>query len=144
MSSVASHRNYFKEIRKSLTDEWKIKDLIAAIKTINTQFYPQPFKLAAKSAGTDGAAEYQYVELKDNFLTLDMLVGHHGLLNYMLHERSAYRSIHRDELLAEMYPDWLKKVKNLLETHVVLLPGMEEIIFVEINENGIHWKLGSS
>jgi len=71
-----------------------------------------------------------WIDKKADFLTLGELIEFHGKLGWAMHAANPYSRDEKWVELQEAFPVWLRKVYNLLNSHLIEFPGQEEILYV--------------
>lgn len=120
LSSVESHEGALLENHPKIFQEWDINKVVAIVRRINPEFYPQP----VTSSGVE------IVESTEEFLTLRQLKRFHGRCNPWLHSKFAHQQLVDYGSWQEEFRSWRTLVIALLNTHLVQLADQDEFLLI--------------
>lgn len=141
LATLASHEHYFEGLTRKLSKEWQISKIIAIVRKKNPDFFPKPIiRLKSEKPGiTD-----EWVDVTEDFLTLDELVTAHGRIGVAMHATNPLREDAGLTELEELFPIWREKVIRLLNNHLVKFPDDRTVLYVGMQSDstgGVHTAL---
>jgi hypothetical protein len=142
LASLASNSHLFEGLARKLSKEWEITKIIRLVKAKNPRFYPKP--IDRKPTTLPGIKD-EWVDIKSGFLTLDDLIGAHGVIGNIMHATNPYRTESIVDSLEKQFPMWREKVIRLLNNHLVGLPD-GKVLYVgmqSVETGAVHTSLFS-
>lgn len=129
LSSLSANREKYEEISDKFHKEWNAEKIIEQLEGINPDFYPTPTKQVAY----DKEGKFKKVELiEKGFLTKEEFPEVLDKCGNFLHAVNPYRSkMPSDpEDLWNMFEEWERKIKTLLNYHHAQLVDEKEPLWV--------------
>lgn len=130
LSSVAANQAEYQKVRSNLATLWNAKDILKNIEAINPKYYPEPILLQAWN-GDPNKTRTQPVRAK--YLTRDELLDIYARCGGLLHAQNPFSRRKDFQQATKVVPNWLKKIKTLLDKHIVNLVDSDIMFMVILN-----------
>ncbi|MDR7152012.1 hypothetical protein J2W49_003988 [Hydrogenophaga palleronii] len=144
LSSLAANQVEYQKISNSLAKLWNAKEIVKNLEPINPKYYPEPIVL---QGWNDDPNHTRTQPVKSGYLTRDELLDIYSRCGGLLHAQNPFGRSKDFVQACKVIPVWLKKIKSLLDKHIVNLVDSETMIMVILNlgfENdvsvGVYWK----
>lgn len=132
LSSLAAHHHEYESIHANFSSHWNAKRIIEAIEKINQAFYPVP-GIQVRDIKT-GKVEKVKPKL-DGYLTKEDFIQVFDTCCKMLHTENIYNKKHQNiDTLFSQFPEWHRKVIELLNHHQVQLMNPDLQLWVIMQE----------
>lgn len=131
LASISAHKKIFELNKTKFEKHWHPDKILKDIEVLNPNFYPCPIKEVPSEK--EGVKNH-LVDVKGGFLTRAQLVSVHGRCGNILHAKNPYgKGIDYDWYEARI-PEWMEKIKTLLNCHQVKLLDDEVFYLVHMKE----------
>lgn len=124
LATIAANKSLFEETKNKFDKHWHPDKILKDIERLNPNFYPKPIK---ESHSKQPGIAAELVEVKTGFLTRDDLIAVHGRCGDLLHAKNPYGKGVDYSLYEKMVPQWMDKIKKLLNCHQVKL--LDDTVF---------------
>lgn len=129
LSSLVSNIDLYKAQLKNVERMWNARLIFRDIEKLNSNFYPEAIVICPKDKNT-------WYKRKDDILSKEEFVKIYEKIGKAMHEDSPfltlkdaqpyYKEMERNILI------WIKKIQNLLWTHIIKLEDKETLFYVSI------------
>lgn len=129
LSALCAHSAEYQKVHNNIEKEWDATKIRKILESIHPDFYPSPFERIVDR--DTGKQENQHVT--DNFLSKDECISLIGRCGGILHGFNPYNDnkvFKEVEAVKNTFPEWHKKIRRLLKTHEIKLPGIDKQLWV--------------
>lgn len=130
LSSVAANQAEYQKVRSNLATLWNAKDIVKNIEAINPKYYPEPILLQGWNGDPNNTRTQP---VKEKYLTRDELFDIYARCGGLLHAQNPFAKKKDFKQAAMVIPNWLKKIKTLLDKHIVNLVDSDTMFMVILN-----------
>ncbi|WP_258239032.1 hypothetical protein [Arcobacter sp. F155] len=131
-SLVANQRLFLKKIN-NLQKMWNAKLILADIEKLNPDFYPKPIdEVPSKKEGIIN----EFIDIKEGFLTKDEFIKVYDKCGKILHAENPLGNGIDYKYYEKVIPEWMGKIKRLLNSHTIKLLNDKNMYLVHMQENG--------
>ena len=123
-SSLIAHKTAYESIRSDISKDWHASRILRKVETLNPGFYPIP---------TNGIKNGNWRRVRGGFLTRKQFETLYDRCGNVLHSKNPFSKISQYSLsFHKQVPSYVSRIERLLEEHVVVLAGSNEIIHVKV------------
>jgi len=127
-SSLIVNERIYAQTYSDFSTHWRAKKIIEKIKKLNIDFFPKPIFLSHQNE--DGVKHFDYV--KDGFLTPEELVTLYDKTSNVIHTWNPFRNDPRIVDFGRSIEEWLQRLQNLLDLHMIRGVGLHEFWIVKM------------
>jgi len=135
-SSLCANREKYSAAHAKFATFWRANDLLKEIGQINPNFYPASIRLAKQAQVEDGKKLLHFDGAADDCLTKNDFAFLYTKASEVLHSRNPYRQDDPTIDVKHTVPEWIAKIKDLLEVHTIQLVDYEERWLIFVPEHG--------
>jgi hypothetical protein len=119
-ASLTAHKELYSAVYSDFAKHWEAAKLVNRLRQINPRFYPEPvIQVPSDKLGL----KTDLVPRRPDYLTEESLVDAHGRCGSLMHAANPYAREIDYGFFEASFPDWLTNTVNLLNAHLVHLPG---------------------
>ena len=130
LSAVVANKVEFQKLQENLGKLWNAKDIVKKLEVINPKFYPEPIRLQHFNGDPNNTRTQP---VKSGYLTREEFLSIYALCGGLLHAQNPFSNKKQFSQTSKVIPNWLKKIKKLLNQHVVTLVGETNMIMIIMN-----------
>lgn len=131
LSALVSDADVYKEKLGRIENMWNARLILKEIERIHPDFYPQPIFI-------DPDDKYNWIDVKDGYLTKKQFVKIYEKCGKMLHEASSfvdYNSLQMEyKQIWNEIPKWRSLIVKLLNTHIIKLYNQTDLFFITMKD----------
>jgi hypothetical protein len=126
LASVSANKEEYAKQYGNFFKHWKAKAILESVEKVNPQFYPYPLK--QKGDQSQNIREVEPVSKR--FLTRVDFESAYDACCQALHASNPYGAAINYAFLEKEIPDWIQKIKTLLNHHMVQLFNKKQSLWV--------------
>ena len=131
LASLSANKSLFEQEGNKFKKYWKADRIFEDIEKQNPDFYPRPIKeLPSNIPGIKAES----VDIEDGFMTRDEIIQVHQQCCDFLHAKNPYAQERDYGGLMTQIPNWLDRIKRLLNNHQIKLLNDEGHYVVHMRE----------
>jgi len=131
LGSLVANRDEYSRQYTKFTEHWHAARILRDVEKINPNFYPKPIKeVPSKRPGIKNAL----VDVTEGFLTKQQLVEVYDLCGEILHAKNPFSGQQDYVGFNKLVPQWMEKIRCLLNTHIIRLIDTEYFLLVHMKE----------
>lgn len=136
-ASLTAHKELYSAAYSDFAKHWEAAKLVKRLREINPHFYPEPvIQVPSNKLGV----KMDLASRQPDYLTAESLVDAHGRCGSLMHAANPYGRETDYAFFEASFPVWLSKTVNLLNSHLVQLPGDTGFYLVQMGrENRPSW-----
>jgi len=127
-SSLIVNERLYAKTYADFAKHWRIAKIVGQIRKLNSNFFPQPIFLSSKAE--NGVVHFDFV--KDGFLTLEELIVLYDKTSQVIHTWNPCRTDPRIVDFGRTIEEWVQRLVNLLNFHIVHGVGLHEFWIVKM------------
>lgn len=129
LSSLVSNFDLYKSQLENVERMWNARLIFRDIERINPDFYPKAIIIVPED-------RHRWLEREEDVLTKDEFIRIYEKIGKSMHEDPPFLSFedteHYYKEIENSILDWIKKIQNLLWTHLIKLEDKETLFYVSI------------
>ncbi len=131
LASLTANKKLFQVNKLKFEKHWHPAKILKDIEALNPNFYPISIKeVPSKKKGI----KRNLIEVKTGFLTRAELISVHGHCGNLLHARNPYGKCVNYDWYEGHIPEWMQKIKVLLNCHQIKLLKNDVFYLVHMKE----------
>ena len=122
-SSLITHKDSYIKVRADIRRDWHADRILKKVEQLNENFYPVPLtdpKYSAKPFKRGG------------YLTRKQFSKLYDKCGDILHARNPFDRYNKPLAFQRKVPDYVSRIKELLDIHLITFSGSDKAIFVEV------------
>lgn len=135
LASLAANKSLFEQESNKFKKFWKAERIFEDIEKKNPDFYPYPMQVAPPII-PGGNAHILYYE--QGFMTRDEIIKVHKQCCDLLHAKNPYAPQRDYDSFIAQVPNWINRINNLLNSHLIRPLNEDEFYIVRIGEDRIN------
>lgn len=131
LSALVSDADIYKEKLGKIEKMWNARLILQDVERIHPDFYPQPIFI-------DPNDVYNWIDIKDGFLTKEQFIKIYDKCGKMLHESSPFADYNSVQMESKQIwneiPNWRTLIVKLLNTHIIKLYNQTDLFYITMRD----------
>lgn len=130
LSGLVANKSEFQKVKMNLENLWNAKDIVKTLEIINPRFYPEPIVLQCFNGDPNNTRTQP---VTSGYLTRKEFFDIYSRCGGLLHAQNPFSKKKEFTQTYKVIPNWLGKIKKLLNQHIVNLVDEGHMVMVLMN-----------
>jgi|SRR5271157_1662469 len=138
LASLVANKNEFATQNEKFAKVWNARLILNDLERLNPQFYPKPI---LELPSTKPGVVNEFKDIIDGFLTKEDFLKVYEKCGAMMHSDNPYGGKTDYHYYDKSVPEWMEKIRILLNTHTIRLINDENLYLIHMKEdrdNNVH------
>lgn len=131
LASLAAHKSLFEKENNKFKKLWDVHKIFKAIEKKNPGFYPKPVK---ETPSNTPGVKSEIADIEEGFMTRNEIIKVHIQCCHLLHAKNPYAQQRNYEGFIAQVPNWMDRIKKLLNSHQIKLLNDDGFYLVHMRE----------